>query len=415
MKQIKYFYKGLIAVLKKYLTVQQIHEYLLPYAELDSKLISDTIEPEILFEIVFNQRPVDKDSILIIDTLISYINKIFTKDKSGKLLLELGAFMLTQGELNIVFETATFVINSTGDDMANEDLKASSFVLLAEHYIKQSMWNKAFEFIDKAKNIYKNDKIGNAKCEYLSGLIKLEKGDIVGSKLDFQRILTYADIQNECLLTAMIEMKLGIISCIQEDYEEALCFYNKAFKKFDQSDNINGKAEVILYKGIVYKKLKDYQSAINQIDNCLELAKKYDLVYLVSSGYLNKAEIFMRQKDLELASIFLNKSMQLSYQLNSRSSIAKAYKIRGLIAGCKRSYLVAENYLTTGLRLNRELGLELESAAVMLELGLLYRETGEVKKASANINDGLTYLKSQDIKKISREIESHIFKLEMQK
>ena len=79
MKQIKYFYKGLIAVLKKFLTVQQIHEYLLPYAALDSKLISDTIEPEILFEIVFNQRTVHKDSILIIDTLISYINKIFTK------------------------------------------------------------------------------------------------------------------------------------------------------------------------------------------------------------------------------------------------------------------------------------------------------------------------------------------------
>jgi len=410
MKQIKYFYKGLIAVLKKYLTVQQIQEYLLPYAALDSKLISDSIEPEILFEIVFNQRPVDKDSILIIDTLISYINKIFTKEESGKLLLELGAFMLTQGELNIVFETATFVINSTGDDMANEDLKASSFVLLAEHYIKQSMWKKAFEFIDKAKNIYKNDKIGNAKCEYLSGLIKLEKGDIVGSKLDFQSILTDAGIQNESLLTAMIEMKLGIISCVQEDYEEALCFYNKSFKKYDQSDCISGKAEVILYKGVIYKKLKDYQSAINQIDNCLELAKKYDLVYLVSRGYLNKAEIFMRQKDLELATVFLNKSMQLSYQLNNRSSIAKAYKIRGIIAKCKGSFLVAENYLTTALRLNRELGLELESAALMLELGLLYGETGEVKKASANINDGLTYFKSQDIKKINREIESYISK-----
>ena len=109
----------------------------------------------------------------------------------------------------------------------------------------------------------------------------------------------------------------------------------------------------------------------------------------------------MRQNDLELSIVFLNKSMQLSYQLNNRSSIAKAYKIRGLIARYKESYLVAENYLTTGLRLNRELGLELESAAIMLELGLLYGETGEVKKASANINDGLTYLKNQDIKKIN--------------
>ena len=415
MKQIKYFYKGLIAVLKKYLTVQQIHEYLLPYAALDSKLISDSVEPEILFEIVFNQRPVDKDSILIIDTLISYVNKIFTKEESSKLLLELGTFMLTQGELNIVFEIATFVNNSTGDDMANEDLKASSFVLLAEHYIKQSMWNKAFEFIDKAKIIYKKDKIGNAKCEYLFGLIKLEKGDIVGSKFDLQNILTDVDVQNESLLTAMIEMKLGIISCVQEDYEEALCFYNKALKKFDQSDCINGKAEVILYKGIIYKKLKDYQSAINQFDYCLEMAKKYDLVYIVSLGYLNKAEIFMRQKDVDLASVFLSKSMQLSYQLNNRSSVAKAYKIHGLIAKCKRSYLVAENYLTTSLRLNRELDLELESVAVMLELGLLYKETGELKKASFNFNNGLTYLKSQNIKKNSQEIELHISKLEMQK
>jgi len=415
MKQIMYFYKGLITVLNKHLTVQQIHDYLLTYVSLDSQLLPDGVETEILFEIVFNRKSVDKERKLIIDTLVTYINKILTKEEFINLLLELGVFMLTQGELNIVFDLATIVYNFAGDDMAHEELKASSFVLLAEHYIKQSMWNKAFEFIDKAKIIFKNNKIGIAKCEYLLGLIKLEKGDIEESKFELQSILTNSDIQNEPLLMAMLEMKLGIISCIHEDYETSLCLYNKAVKKFEQSVFHYGKAEVLLCKGIIYRKLKDYQSAISQFDNCIELAKKYDLVYIVSRGYLNKAIIFLKQKDVELASVFLSKSMQLSYQLNDRSSIAKAYKLKGLIAKFKNSYLVAESYLATSLRLNRELGLELESADVMLELGLLYRETGEVKKAFANFNNGLIYFKNQNIKIIIKEIESHISKLEMLK
>ena len=116
MKQIKYFYKGLLIVLKKYLTDQQIHEYLFPYASLNSQLVSDTVESEILFEIVFKERPVDKESRLVVDTLVTYLNRILTKEKCGKLLLELGMVMLTQGELNLAFELATFAHKSIEDD-----------------------------------------------------------------------------------------------------------------------------------------------------------------------------------------------------------------------------------------------------------------------------------------------------------
>jgi len=411
MKQITYFYKGLISVLDKHLTVRQIHDYLLTYVSLDSQLISDGIESEILFEIVFSQKPVDKERKLISDTLVSYTNRILNKEKNSKLLLELGEFMLTQGELNIVFDLTTFVQNSAGEEMVHEELKASSFVLLAEHYIKQSLWDKAFECIDKAKTIFKSDKIGIARCEYLLGLIILEKGDIESCKPIFQNLIEDADIQNEPSLTAMIYMKLGIISCVQEDNETALCLYNKALKIFNQTNDINGRAEVILYKGIIYKKLKDDQSAISQFDNCIDLAKKYDLVYIINLGYLYKAEIFLREKDVDLASVFLNRSMQLSYQLNHRSSIAKAYKVRGLIAKFKTNYLVAENYFSTSIRLNSELGLELERAKVMFELGLLYKETKEFKKASVHLDNCLSIVKKQNIKKFSKEIESHIHKM----
>jgi len=411
MKQIKYFYKGLITVLKKHLTVQQIHDYLLPYVALDSHMVPDSVEPEILFEIVFNMKPYEKYNKLNIDTLITYIYSILTKEKSCRLLIDLGAFMLTQGDLNIVYDLANFVNNSFGDDMAHEDLKASSFILLAEHYIKQSMWNKAFEFIDKAKILFKNDKIGNANCEYLSGLIKLEMGDIEGSKALLQGILTDIDIQNETLLAAMIEMKLGFISCIQEDYESALSFYNKAVKKFNQSDCINGKAEVLLYKGIIYKKLKDYQSAISQFDNCIELAKKYDFIPIMNQGYLNKAEIFLKQKDLDLASVFTNKSMQISYQINYRALIAKAYKIRGIIAKEKGNYSVAEYYLNTSIRLSRELSLKLDNANTIYELGLLYKEQGEIGKACQQFENSLAFYKGQNINKFKKEIETQIGKL----
>ena len=81
----------------------------------------------------------------------------------------------------------------------------------------------------------------------------------------------------------MIEMKLGFISCVSGNIMKKHCVFTiRPLKNLTNQIIYYGKAEVIHYKGIVYKKIKDYQSALNQIDNCLELAKKYDLIYLVS-------------------------------------------------------------------------------------------------------------------------------------
>jgi tetratricopeptide (TPR) repeat protein len=108
---------------------------------------------------------------------------------------------------------------------------------------------------------------------------------------------------------------------------------------------------------------------------------------------MHKAVAYSETEKFDLAISFAEKSMEISYQLNDKLSIADLYKIQGIVCRKTKVYDLAEEYFYTSLRINRELDNELNHAETSLELGLLYKEMGDENKSVPYLKDAEKYYK----------------------
>jgi len=74
-------------------------------------------------------------------------------------------------------------------------------------------------------------------------------------------------------------------------------------------------------------------------------------------------------------------------------TIAEVYKIKGIIQRTVKNFILAENYLQTSLRLNKETNNQLNQAETYQELGLLYKEIGKAKESKESFELALEYFK----------------------
>jgi tetratricopeptide (TPR) repeat protein len=85
--------------------------------------------------------------------------------------------------------------------------------------------------------------------------------------------------------------------------------------------------------------------------------------------------------------------MELCNKTNDKLSIADIYKTKGIIQRKLNMYDLAESYLLTSLRLNKELQNELNLAETSIEIGRLYKETGRTNESKQYFNNAIKYYK----------------------
>ncbi len=83
--------------------------------------------------------------------------------------------------------------------------------------------------------------------------------------------------------------------------------------------------------------------------------------------------------------------MEVAYKLSDKLTIAEVYRIKGMIQRNLKNYTLAENFLLTSLRLNKEAGNQLNVAETSNELGLLYRDMGRIKDSEQRFKEALEY------------------------
>ena len=127
--------------------------------------------------------------------------------------------------------------------------------------------------------------------------------------------------------------------------------------------------------------------------------------------FVNKAEIYLQKEELGQSDKYSQNAIELSYLLNDRLSIADVHKIQGVISKKQKNFSLAENYLLTSLRLNRELNEELKTAEINYELGLLYKENGNKDNALAHLTKAFIYYNHNKLKTYTSLIESQLSSL----
>ena len=153
---------------------------------------------------------------------------------------------------------------------------------------------------------------------------------------------------------------------------------------------------------------KEYESALNEYDACIELSLNARYLPILGISYLNKSFIYSDIEDLKMATLYANKAMEICYQINDKLSIADIYKVKGIITRKLKDFELSEDFLLTSLRLNRDLNNELNYAETAYELGLLYKELGNNEESELFLNESLNYYSKCNSKTEVAKIKSHL-------
>ncbi len=100
-----------------------------------------------------------------------------------------------------------------------------------------------------------------------------------------------------------------------------------------------------------------------------------------------------QMQDVALSKAFADKAMEICYKTNDKLSVAEIYKVEGIIKRVQKNYSLAENFLLTSMRINKEYKNELNYAETSLELGILYKQWKKFDKAKESFEQALNYFK----------------------
>jgi tetratricopeptide (TPR) repeat protein len=224
----------------------------------------------------------------------------------------------------------------------------------------------------------------------------------------FEESLRYLDEKKDAVLIGKIEINLGIINNIYSNYDQALFYYNRALINFQRLNDHHKLAQIRHNIGITYLKKKEYARALKELDKSIAISLNDSIYSILGISYITKAFIFAQMQDLELSKAFADKAMEICYKTNDKLSVAEIYKVEGVIKRVQKNYVVAENYLNTSMRINKEYKNLLNRAETSLELGILYKEWMKTEKARASFSDALRYFKKIKAVHEIENIEQHL-------
>lgn len=346
---------------------------------------------------------------LLSDRAITFANKRLDKTKYQEFLLDLGKLLITEGENNLAMEIFNFLQKNT-DKNDQTSFKPNAMLALADIYCRQGMWKDAEFYIKKARLYFEKNmnSMGLGKCEHLMGTIYLEQGDLKAAKFRFENCLAYLNVKSDVLLVGMVEVNLGIIKYIEGDLDSAFNYYEKGLKIFEGEGDKRRRAEVKHNLGMIYIRKKEYESALKVYDECIELSLRAQYLPILGISYLNKATIYLELDDLGKASDFINKAMEICYQINDKLSIADIYKVKGIITRKSKDFELSEDFLLTSLRLNKDLQNELNYAEAALELGLLYLDMKNKKEAETYFKESMEFYRKNNSKSLVKKIQGYL-------
>jgi len=347
---------------------------------------------------------------LLSDRTITFANKKLEKSDYYKFLIDLGRLLIVEGENNIAAEIFNFLQKNSNDGNYQKSVKPESMLALADIYCRQGLWKEAELYIKKARLYFEKDmnSKGLGKCEHLMGTIYLEQGDLKAAKFRFENCLAYLNVENDKLIAGMVEVNFGIIKDIEGDLEAAYNYYDNSLRIFEEVGDKRRKAEVKYNMGIIYIKRKEYESALNVYDECIALSLDSQYLPILGISYLSKAIIFLETDDLPKAIQYVNRAMEVCYQINNKIAIADIYKVKGIISRKLKDLELSEDFLLTSLRLNRDLNNELNYAETAYELGLLYLNMDNKKEADLFFNESLVFYKKNNARTQIAKIQSHL-------
>lgn len=210
----------------------------------------------------------------------------------------LGEAYMNQGDFDIGFESITNALEICPSDSAL--LRAYIYVRLSSSYSKLRDLDKAFEYVDKAPEIYKAayDSVNLAGCYNVRGLVNILVPDNKKAEENFKAALA---INRQLKAKKLVAANLNNLCLYEGNTQEKIAMLLEAIAINDSLGAVWSLGENYNNLGTQYFYAKQYPKALEALKSAKRYAQQINAKELISDNYRYTSWVYEAQKNYQEA------------------------------------------------------------------------------------------------------------------
>jgi tetratricopeptide (TPR) repeat protein len=177
---------------------------------------------------------------------------------------------------------------------------------------------------------------------------------------------------------------LGMVAQEQRRFEEAIDFYNKALKIFEDAGDFYSAASTYHNLGRVAEERRRFEEAIDFYKTALQIKEDKGDFYSAAGTYHHLGTVAQEQGRFEEAIAFYKTAIQINKEAGDFYSAAKGYHQLGIVAAEQQRFEEAIDFYKTALQIKEDKG-DFYSAAGT------YHNLGRVAEEQERFDDAVAY------------------------
>lgn len=232
------------------------------------------------------------------NSAIAIAQKLEDKSHLAMALATLGEAYMNQGDFDMGFGALTQAEENCPADSSR--LNAYIYVRLSSSYLKLRDLDKAFDYVDRAADIYRmlHDSLNLARCYNSQGLVHIQVPDNKRAEVSFKAALEInrrignrkavaSNLNNLCLYEGDTREKIGMLY-------EAIAINDSLGAIWSLGENYNNLGTQYYYGG-------DYTRSLQALDSAMLYARRINAKELISDNYRYASWSYAAMHDFENA------------------------------------------------------------------------------------------------------------------
>ena len=289
------------------------------------------------------------------------------------------------------------------------EMLAKGLVRIGFVFNRMGKRDRAMDKFNEAEELTKNFK---NQIQY--GYVLAGKANIYWRTGDNQKALELAKkvleigLENEeFILTAGGANIMSAVCFEMGDFEEALKVATLSVETYRNTENKAELARAYNNQGEIYKRMKDYDKAIESYEEGLSMlaggtVKRFGYLYT------NMAECQIRKGDIKSAKDSLDKAKEYLENSEDKYVVACMWYVSGLMDDANGNTEKGLEWLQKAEKRMEELAAPYDIGVVRRDITRLYMKSGDKEQASEMANKAIKALEKSDVKDLIEEIKEII-------
>jgi len=262
---------------------------------------------------------------------------------------------------------------------ALENIAPEEVEQLAFHFKRSHNWDKALYYLKIASQRARREYANHAAIGYLSEILTC----LVNRSTDEKRSTI---INTEYWDTLLERAKLyHLIGWRDEELEDLGTLGIMA-----EALNDHGRRALAAKQWTyLYETSGDYDSGLELVERCVQLAQEAGHEKLVGEGYNLWGKLLYLRGDYETANDYLQQALDIAEVLEDDAARADCLHNQGLVAFYRADYVAAFETFQQTIELRRRLGDQVGLGNSLTNLGQVYYELGQYQTAKATFDQSL--------------------------